>query len=118
MHPYGVREEGGARWVPFQVWEPRPPLYETSMYVVEDRAGGGVHTRVMRATCYALPVPRLVELMREAGFADVRWLDGAFYQPLVIGRRPPGTPLTRRPSPGSFLACPSRKPRGRGDEPR
>jgi SAM-dependent methyltransferase len=87
MHPYGVRDEDGARWVLFQVWEPRPPLYETSMYVVEDRRGAGVQTRVMRATYYALSVSRLVELMREAGFADVRRLDGAFYQPLVIGRR-------------------------------
>jgi SAM-dependent methyltransferase len=87
IHPHGVREEGGARWVLFQVWDPRPPLYETSMYVVEDRRAAGVQTRVMRAIYYALPVGRLVELMREAGFTDVRRLDGAFYQPLVIGRR-------------------------------
>lgn len=87
MHPYGVREADGARWVLFQVWDPRPPLYETSMYVVEDRRDAGIQTRVMRATYYALPVSRLVELMREAGFTDVRRLDGAFYQPLVIARR-------------------------------
>jgi hypothetical protein len=88
MHPYPVHEEDGTRRVLFQVWEPRPPLYETSLYVVEDRRDAGVRTRVMRATCYALPVARLVELMREAGFADVRRLDDAFFQPLVIGRRP------------------------------
>lgn len=88
MHPHGVREEDGARWVLFQLWDPRPPLYETSMYVVEDRGNADVQTRVMRATYYALPVSRLVELMRDAGFADVRRLDGAFYQPLVLGRRP------------------------------
>jgi hypothetical protein len=57
------------------------------MYVVEDRRDAGVQTRVMRATYYALPVARLVELMQEAGFADVRRLDRAFYQPLVIARR-------------------------------
>jgi SAM-dependent methyltransferase len=88
MHPYPVHEEDGTRRVLFQVWEPRPPLYETSLYVVEDRRGQGVQTRVMRATYYALPVARLMELMREAGFADVRRMDGVFYQPLVIGRRP------------------------------
>ncbi|HEU4883557.1 MAG TPA: methyltransferase domain-containing protein [Longimicrobium sp.] len=87
VHPYGVREEDGARWVLFQVWDPRPPLYETSMYVVEDRRDAGIQTRVMRATCYAVPVARLVELMQEAGFTDVRRLDNAFYQPLIIGRR-------------------------------
>jgi SAM-dependent methyltransferase len=87
VHSHGVREEDGARWVVFQVWDPRPPLYEVSMYMVEDRRDAGVETRVTRAMYYALPVPRLVELMREAGFADVRRLDGAFYQPLVVGRR-------------------------------
>ena len=39
LQPYGVREADGARWVLFQVWDPRPPLYETSLYVVEDRGG-------------------------------------------------------------------------------
>lgn len=88
VHSHGVREEDGARWVVFQVWDPRPPLYEVSMYMVEDRGDAGVETRVTRAMYYALPVPRLVELMRQAGFADVRRMDGAFYQPLVVGRRP------------------------------
>ena len=99
MHPYGVREQGGARWVLFQVWDPRPPLYETSMYVVEDRREAGVRTQVMRATCYAIPVPRLVELMREAGLADVRRQDGAFFQPLVVGRRAAETVTSDRSSP-------------------
>lgn len=88
VHPHGVREADGARWVLLQVWAPDPPLYETSFYVIEDRGADGVETRVMRALYYALPVARLVELMGEAGFDDVRRLDGAFYQPLVIGRNP------------------------------
>jgi SAM-dependent methyltransferase len=88
LHPHGLREADGARWILWQVWDPHPPLYETSLYVVEDRGADGVETRVMRSTYYALPVPRLMELMREAGFDDVRRLpDDAFYQPLVIGRR-------------------------------
>jgi SAM-dependent methyltransferase len=87
LHPHGLREADGARWILFQLWDPHPPLYDTTMYVVEDRAGD-VCTHTMRATYYALPVPRLMELMREAGFTDVRRLpDGAFYQPLVVGRR-------------------------------
>lgn len=44
----------------------------------------------MRATYYALPATRLMELMRDAGFEDVRRLDGdAFYQPLILGRAGP-----------------------------
>ncbi|HYW13139.1 MAG TPA: class I SAM-dependent methyltransferase [Longimicrobium sp.] len=85
LHPHGVREAEGARWILFQLWDPHPPLYDTTMYVVEDRAGD-VRTHTMRATYYALPVPRLMELMREAGFGDVRRMDGAFFQPLVVGR--------------------------------
>jgi SAM-dependent methyltransferase len=87
LHPHGLREADGARWILFQVWDPRPPLYDVSLYVVEDRGAQGVETRVMRATYYALPLPRLMELMRDAGFRDVRRLDDAFYQPLVVGRR-------------------------------
>jgi hypothetical protein len=90
IHPHGVHQSDGARWVLFQVWEPRPPLYETTMYVMEDRPGAGIRTRSMRATYYAVSVPRLMELMREAGFAQVRRMDGAFYQPLIVGRRPRG----------------------------
>ncbi|HEV3049321.1 MAG TPA: class I SAM-dependent methyltransferase [Longimicrobium sp.] len=87
IHPHGVRQVDGTRWVLFQVWEPRPPLYETTLYVMEDRPGAEIRTQAMRATYYALPVERLVELMREAGFTDVRRMDGAFFQPLVVGRR-------------------------------
>lgn len=87
IHPHGVREMDGARWVLFQVWEPRPPLYETTLYVMEDRPGAEIRTRAMRAIYYALPVERLVDLMREAGFTGVRRMDGAFFQPPVVGRR-------------------------------
>lgn len=87
VHLHGVHEEEGVRRVMFQVWDPRPPLYETSLYLVEDRRGDAVQTRVMRALYYAIPVERSVELMREAGFTDVRRLDGAFFQPLAVGRR-------------------------------
>ena len=76
-----MREADGARWILFQLWNPHPPLYDTTMYVVEDR-GSETRTHTMRATYYALPVARLMELMRDAGFEDVRRLDeDAFYQP-------------------------------------
>jgi len=55
IHPHGVHQRDGARWVLFQVWEPRPPLYDTTLYVMEDRPGAEIHTRAMRGTYYALP---------------------------------------------------------------
>ena len=39
----------------------------------------------MRSRCYAVPVVRLVELMTECGFHDVRRIDGRFFQPLIVG---------------------------------
>ena len=90
FHPHGARVHDGARWILFQLWEPRPPLYDTSMYIVEDRGTGEPRTRVMRTTYYAVPVERVMELMREAGFEGVRRLDGVFFQPLLVGRRPDG----------------------------
>lgn len=91
LHPYGVREADGARWILFQLWDPHPPLYDTTLYVVEDR-GSEARTHTMRATYYALPVARLMELMRDAGFEDVRQLDeDAFFQPLVLGRAGPAS---------------------------
>lgn len=88
LNPHGLREADGARWILFQLWDPHPPLYDTTLYIVEDR-DGDTRTHTMRATYYALPVPRLLELMREAGFGDVRRLsEDAFYQPLVIGIHP------------------------------
>jgi hypothetical protein len=36
---------------------------------------------------YAIGTGRLLELMRQAGFASVERLDGRFYQPVLVGSR-------------------------------
>jgi SAM-dependent methyltransferase len=85
--PYGVRHEGGIRYLIFQVWEYQGAIYDLHMYFVEDRGGPEVTTRVMRSRYYAVSIDRLLELLEEAGFARVRRLDGRFFQPLLIGDR-------------------------------
>jgi hypothetical protein len=55
------------------------------MYFIEDTGGSECTTHVMRATYYAVPVVRLVDLMTEGGFHDVRRIDGRFFQPLIVG---------------------------------
>ena len=87
IKPYGIREHGGARWLGWQVWDPNPPTYDVTMYFVEDRGESECQTHVMRSTYYAIGIPRLIELMSEAGFADVQRLDGRFFQPIIIGTR-------------------------------
>lgn len=85
--PYGVRVDGGRRYVVLQVWEFHGPVYDLAMYFVEDTGGPTCATHVMRSQYYAIPVARLMELMVEAGFHDVCRLDGRFFQPLLAGRK-------------------------------
>ncbi len=88
LHPYGVREEGGTRYVLLQVWEWAGECYDTTMYVIEHPASGEAVVRSARSTYYAVSIPALMGLMEQAGFADVERINGAFYQPVLLGRRP------------------------------
>ncbi len=84
---YGVREEPEVRWVVLQSWDPKGQTYDLTMYFIEDRGGFECRTHVMRCTYYAIGIPRLIDLMAQAGFDDVRRLDGRFFQPVIIGTR-------------------------------
>ena len=58
------------------------------MYFVADDGGPGpLPTHVMRTQYYAVGTDRLLDLMRQAGFASVERLDGRFYQPVLVGNR-------------------------------
>jgi SAM-dependent methyltransferase len=87
IKPYGIRQDGPVRWLIWQVWDPLGPIYDVTMYFVEDRGLSQCTTHVMRSKYYAVSIPRLKELMIEAGFVDVRRLDGRFFQPMIIGTR-------------------------------
>jgi SAM-dependent methyltransferase len=88
VRPYGVRDEGGVRYLALQVWEFRGPVYDLTVYLVEDRGGPTGVARVMRSRYYAVGTGTLLALMRRAGFVEVERLDGRFYQPVLVGRRP------------------------------
>lgn len=88
LKPYGVRIEGGKRYMPFQVWDFEEPFCNiTFFFVEEDLSSGAVKTHAMRSTYFAVSIPVLLELMAEVGFQNVRRLDDAFYQPVLIGTR-------------------------------
>jgi hypothetical protein len=88
VKPYGVREEGGKRYVIFQVWDFVDRVYDLAMYfVVDDRASGELVTHVMRTKYNAVGTDHLLALMRQAGFTKVERLDGRFYQPVLVGNR-------------------------------
>jgi SAM-dependent methyltransferase len=87
IKPYGVREQDGIRWLLWQVWDPHGSTYDVTMYFVEDRGEPDCRTHVFRSTYYAVGIPKLMNLMMEAGFADVRRVDNRFFQPVIIGTR-------------------------------
>jgi SAM-dependent methyltransferase len=88
VKPYGVREEGGKRYVIFQVWDFVGQLYDLSMYfVIDDRSSEQLVTHVLRTQYNAVGTGRLLDLMRQVGFVETQRLDGRFYQPVLVGTR-------------------------------
>lgn len=86
---YGARVENGKRHVLFQVWDFTGEHYDLGFFfVTEDLSTHKVDTRVMRSRYYAVSTTRLCELMREAGLENVRRIDDAFFQPVLVGTRP------------------------------
>jgi 2-polyprenyl-3-methyl-5-hydroxy-6-metoxy-1,4-benzoquinol methylase len=86
--PYGVRLQDKKRYLLFQVWDFEADRYDlTFFFVEEDLQTRHVQTHALRSTYYAISIGKLRELLCEAGFTHVRRLDGAFYQPILIGTK-------------------------------
>lgn len=89
VKPYGVREEGDIHYVLLQTWNFHGEIYDFTMYLVEDRGTAECRTRAFRSQYYAVPIHRLMDLLHQAGFEAVRRMDGMFFQPVIVARRPP-----------------------------
>jgi SAM-dependent methyltransferase len=88
VKPYGVRTENGRRYLMFQIWDFEGEHYDLTFFVVEESLSTQeVKTHAMRSRYYALSTSKLCDLMREAGFQNVRRIDEAFYQPVLVGTR-------------------------------
>jgi SAM-dependent methyltransferase len=87
LKPYGIQKKSDGRYLLFQVWDVDGDIYETSMYCVRDLKSGECVSTVTRAKYYAISISRLLGLMQEAGFLQVERCDGAFFQPVLIGRK-------------------------------
>src|SRR5262245_2187820 len=55
--------------------------------VVKDDRSTVCQIQVMRARYYAVGTTRLLELLEEAGFEEVKRVDGADFQPVLVGTR-------------------------------
>ena len=71
----------------FQIWDLKPPLYDTTFYVIEHCGNSPATVHAARATYYAVAIPDLIQLMKEARFQDVRRIDGVFFQPIIAGHK-------------------------------
>jgi SAM-dependent methyltransferase len=88
VKPYGTRTENGKRYLLFQVWDFDGEHYDmTFFFVEEDLATREVRTHAMRSRYYAVSTSKLCDLMRETGFRNVRRIDGAFFQPVLVGTK-------------------------------
>lgn len=88
IRPYGVKEIGDTRYLLFQVWSVEKRIYELSLYRIEDRRSSACEVHVMRTKYYAITIPALIRLMQNTGFVSVKRLDGRFFQPVIVGRKP------------------------------
>jgi SAM-dependent methyltransferase len=88
VKPYGVRIDHGKRYLVFQVWDFEGDQYDLAFYFVEeDLSASTVRTHVMRSRYYAVSIAKLLELLRRAGFHNVRRVDDAFHQPILVGTK-------------------------------
>jgi SAM-dependent methyltransferase len=87
VKPYGLRVEGNTKYLVFQVWEFTGEIYDLAMYFVEDKGGADCTTHVMRTRYYAVGIGALMDLLSQAGFADIQRIDGRFFQPVIVGTR-------------------------------
>jgi SAM-dependent methyltransferase len=87
IKPYGIRKEDGICYLVFQVWDIHDKCYDLSMYIVEDKGNSDCSTHVFRSRYYMIGIPRLIELMAQAGFIDIKRIDDRFFQPVIVGRR-------------------------------
>jgi len=85
---HGVRQDGDARHLVFQVREWRAPRYELSRYLVRDTFGAACRAEVLRVTCYAITDTELSDLLARAGFERIERRDDVLLQPVIVAVRP------------------------------
>jgi hypothetical protein len=88
VKPYGVRNTNGYRYILFQVWDFEGEYYDLTFYIIEENTlTQEVRTHALRSRYYAISTVKLLDLMSEAGFEDVKRIDDVYFQPILIGTK-------------------------------
>ena len=85
---YGTRLIEGRPHEVRQTWIWDGPRYNLTLEILDEATGQLVLET--EATYFAIPPARVTELMVQVGFTDVRREDEGYYQPILVGTRPPG----------------------------
>jgi SAM-dependent methyltransferase len=85
FYPRLVHDTDQGRRILFDVWDFDGDSYDLTTYVVEDAGQELARTHVIRGgRYYCVTTGALEQLLRQAGFSEVRTLQDRFYQPLIV----------------------------------
>lgn len=88
VKPYGIRNTNGFRYLLFQVWDFEDEYYDLTFYIIEENnSTQEVRTHALRSRYYAISTVKLLGLMSEAGFEEVKRIDGVYFQPILVGTK-------------------------------
>jgi SAM-dependent methyltransferase len=87
VHPYGLHRQDGHRLLAVQVREWEGDQYDLRLYMTSEAPDGSCHTTVAVTRHYAITIDRLMRLLRQALFVDLKRIDDLLFQPVIVARR-------------------------------
>jgi SAM-dependent methyltransferase len=87
--PYGSRSVGDSTYSAEQIWRWDGDQYDVTLRITEQRAADLPIVQDFHSRYYAVELPTLERLLREAGFGMVARRDEHFFQPLLVAVNSP-----------------------------
>src|SRR5262249_1637709 len=86
--PYGFRSDGDDRYFVVQTRDWDGDFYDVAMYFIREGRSSKPPTVIAGSSrYYAVPIDRLVSLLADSSFIEIRRLDGVLRQPVLVARR-------------------------------
>ncbi len=90
IHPRLVHDENGVRLVLCDVWDFQGDHYSITIYLISDQEGKSPNVKAIRGgQYYCVTIDKLKSLFHQAGFVEVDVLKEAYFQPLIVAKKPP-----------------------------
>jgi SAM-dependent methyltransferase len=88
-HPYGSQTVGDSTYSAEQVWRWEADQYDVTLRITEQHAAEPPTVHEFHSRYYAVGIPILERLLREAGFGMLARRDEHFFQPLLVAVNSP-----------------------------